>query len=175
VHTAPYADGDWIALECDESGLFCVVQLVDTMPPRLIYIKERGMDFLIPPADNRINYDPSSFTGSSYLLRARLATPEEIAARRNLAFNPYDCHDSRIFYPHASANMETRGEAVFAVCNAVDGIYENDARGTRGSWPYQSWGINRDPDAALTIDFGRAVTVDEIHLTLRANFPHDSW
>lgn len=74
-----------------------VVQLVDTMPPRLIYIKERGMDFLIPPADNHINYNPRSFTGSSHLLRVRLATPEEIVARRNLAFNPYDCHDSRIF------------------------------------------------------------------------------
>ena len=68
--------------------------------------------------------------------------------------------------------METRGEAVFAARNAVDGIYEN---GAHGSWPYQSWGINRDPNAALTIDFGRAVTVDEIHLTLRADFPHDSW
>lgn len=32
VHTAPYADGDWIALECDEPGLYCVVQLEDTMP-----------------------------------------------------------------------------------------------------------------------------------------------
>lgn len=27
VHTAPYADGDWIALECDEPGLYCVVLL----------------------------------------------------------------------------------------------------------------------------------------------------
>ena len=70
MHTAPYADGDWIALECDESGLFCVVQLVDTMPPRLIYIKECGMDFLVPPADNHINYNPCSFTASSHLLRA---------------------------------------------------------------------------------------------------------
>lgn len=172
MHTAPYADGDWIALECDESGLFCVVQLEDTMPPALVYIRESGMDFLIPPADNHINYNPRSFTGSSHLLRVRLATPEEIVARRNLAFNPYDCHDSRIFYPHASANMETREEAVFAARNAVDGIYEN---GVHGSWPYQNWSINRDLNAALTIDFGRAVTVDEIRLTLRADFPHDSW
>ena len=34
VHTAPYADGDWIALECDEPGLYCVVQFEDTMPRR---------------------------------------------------------------------------------------------------------------------------------------------
>ncbi len=49
VHTAPYADGDWIALECDEAGLYCVVQLEDTMPPALVYIRERGLDFPIPP------------------------------------------------------------------------------------------------------------------------------
>ncbi len=70
VHTAPCANDDWIALECDEPGLFCAVQLVDTMPPRLIYIKECGMDFLVPPADNHINYNPCSFTASSHLLRA---------------------------------------------------------------------------------------------------------
>ena len=103
VHTAPYADGDWIALECDEPGLYCVVQLEDTMPPALVYIKERGLDFPIPPADNRVNYSPRSFTGTCHLLRARLATVEEVAARRNLAFNPYDCHGSHGFYPHASA------------------------------------------------------------------------
>ena len=172
VHTAPYADGDWIALECDEPGLYCVVQLEDTMPPALVYIKERGLNLPIPPADNRVNYNPRSFTGTCHLLRARIATAEEVAARRNLAFNPYDCHGSLGFYPHASANVETRGEAVFAARNAVDGIYENDAH---GAWPYQSWGINRDPNAALTVEFGRPVTVDEIRLTLRADFPHDSY
>ena len=97
VHTAPYADGDWIALECDEPGLYCVVQLEDTMPPALVYIRERGLDFPIPPADNRVNYSPRSFTGTCHLLRARLATAEEVTARRNLAFNPYDCHGSHGF------------------------------------------------------------------------------
>ena len=74
VHTAPYADGDWIALKCDEPGLFCAVQLVDTMPPRLIYIKERGMDFLVPPADNRINYNPRGVIWRSIPMTATAAT-----------------------------------------------------------------------------------------------------
>lgn len=103
---------------------------------------------------------------------ARFATEEEIKARRNLAFNPYDEHGDTGFFPHASANVETRGEAVFAARNAIDGVYENDAHGT---WPYQSRGINRDPNAALTLDFGRGVTIDELRLTLRADFPHDSY
>lgn len=42
-------------------------------------------------------------------------------------------------------------------------------------WPYQSWGINQDPEATLTLNFGRPVTLDELRLTLRADFPHDSW
>ena len=97
VHTAPYADGDWIALECDEPGLYCVVQFEDTMPPALVYIRERGLDFPIPPADNRVNYSPRSFTGSLFgiqctctchLLRARLATAEEVTARAESRVQP---------------------------------------------------------------------------------------
>ena len=106
------------------------------------------------------------------LMLSSTALPEEIAARRNLAFNCYDEHGDTGFFPHAHANVETRGEAVFAARNAIDGIYENDAHGI---WPYQSWGINRDPNAALTLDFGRPVTIDELRLTLRADFPHDAW
>ena len=44
--------------------------------------------------------------------------------------------------------LETGGEAVFAARNAIDGIYENSSH---GEWPYQSWGINRDPNACLTL------------------------
>ena len=36
-------------------------------------------------------------TCTCHLLRARLATAEEVTARRNLAFNPYDCHGSHRF------------------------------------------------------------------------------
>ena len=122
--------------------------------------------------EQAITYSPKSFAGACHIIRARFATPEEIAARRNLAYNPYDEHGDTGFFPHAHANVETRGEAVFAARNAIDGVYENDAHGI---WPYQSWGINRDPNAALTLDFGRPVTIDELRLTLRADFPHDAW
>ena len=92
----------------------------------------------------------------------------EIAQRRNLAFNCYDTHRDLGLYPHASANVETRGEAVFAARNAIDGVWEN---ASHGEWPYQSWGINRDPNAALTVDFGREVLLDELRITERADFP----
>ena len=75
-------------------------------------------------------------------------------------------------YPHASANVETRGEAVFAARNAIDGTV---AVSSHGRWPFASWGINIQDDAELTLDFGRPVTIDELRLTLRADFPHDAW
>ena len=142
------------------------------MPEALVYVVKREINFHIPFGEQAITYSPKSFAGSRHVIRARLALPEEIAARRNLAFNCYDEHGDTGFYPHASANVETRGEAVFAARNAIDGIFENSAH---GEYPYQSWGINRDPNAALTLDFGREVLLDELRITERADFPHDNY
>lgn len=152
VYTAPYQPGDFIALTLDQPGQYCVVQFEDTMQPVLAYIAKPEVCFTIPTGEQAITYSPKSFTGSRHVIRARFATPEEIAQRRNLAFNCYDTHRDLGLYPHASANVETRGEAVFAARNAIDGVWEN---ASHGEWPYQSWGINRDPNAALTVDFGR--------------------
>ncbi len=172
VYAAEYRPGDHIVLECREPGCFCVVQFEDTLPSALVYVTRREVIYTIPFGEGRVVFSPKSFTGGCHLIRARLATPEEIAARRNLALNPFDQHGDNGYFPHTSANVETRGEAVFASYNAVDGVYENASHGV---WPYQSWGINRDPNAAWTLDFGRAVRVDELRVTLRADFPHDSW
>lgn len=171
VYNNSYKPGDRVALEIGTPGQYCMVQFEDTMPPALVYVQKREINFAIPFGAQAVTYSPKSFAGACHIVRARLASRQEIAARRNLAFNPYDAHGNTGFYPHASANVETRGEAVFAARNAIDGIYENLSHGI---WPYQSWGINRDPQAALTVDFGRPVLVDEIRLTLRADFPHDS-
>ena len=172
VYTNSYKPGDRVALEIDHPGQYCVIQFEDTMPEALVYVVKREINFHIPFGEQAITYSPKSFVGSRHVVRARLALPEEIAARRNLAFNCYDEHGDTGFYPHASANVETRGEAVFAARNAIDGIFENSAH---GEYPYQSWGINRDPGAALTLDFGREVLLDELRITERADFPHDNY
>lgn len=172
VYTAAYRPGDRVALEIRTPGRFCVVQFEDTMPPALVYVQKREINFHIPFGEQAITYSPKSFVGQRHVIRARLASREEIAQRRNLAFNPYDEHGDTGFFPHASANVETRGEAVFAARNAIDGIFENSAH---GEYPYQSWGINRDPNAALTLAFGRTVTLDELRLTLRGDYPHDNY
>ena len=86
--------------------------------------------------------------------------------------NVNDQHDVKGCYPHASANVETRGESVFAARNAIDGLRENHGH---GKWPYTSWGINRDPNAEMRVEFGRTVEVDCLLIFLRADFPHDSY
>ena len=120
-----------------------------------------------PPARMR-----ERFAGGRHLLTLKKARDFEVNTYRNLAFNVNDCHENSTCFPHASANVETRGEAVFAAKNAIDGV---TAATCHGEWPYASWGINRDPNAALTLDFGRDVTIDRIVIYLRADFPHDNW
>lgn len=172
VYAGRYQPGDWVALESDGLALLCEIQLEDSMPPALVFLPDGTLQFPIPPEGSRSNYSPKSFTGTVHLLRARAAEAAELSQRRNLALNPYDSHASKGLFPHAQANVETRNEAVFAARNAIDGVFAN---WSHGEWPYQSWGINRDPNAELRLDFGRPVLADEIRLTLRADFPHDSW
>ena len=124
VYMNAYKPGDRVALEIGTPGQYIVIQFEDTMAPALVYVVKREINFHIPFGEQAITYSPKSFSGCCHIIRARFATEAEIKARRNLAFNPYDEHGDTGFFPHASANVETRGEAVFAARNAVDGIYE---------------------------------------------------
>ena len=171
VYTGEYQEGDSIVLDVDVP-CYCMVQFEDSLPAALVYVAEREVWYHIPFGSDRIVFSPKCFVGKRHLIRARLAEPYEIVCRRNLAFNPYDQHGDNGFFPHSKANVETRGEAVFASYNAFDGICEN---ASHGEWPYQSWGINRDPKAEWRLDFGRDVTIDELRVMLRADFPHDNY
>ncbi|MGK6316392.1 carbohydrate-binding protein [Neorhizobium sp. DT-125] len=171
VHRQSYREGDAIVVEASEAG-HVVLALDDAISPTAVYLKGRSYSLAIPFGQKRIPYSPRAFHGEIHRLYVRKARPDEIAPRRNLALNPWDDHANATLFPHARANVETRGEAVFAARNAIDGEKAND---DHGFWPYTSWGINRDPEAALTVEFGRPVTIDEIVLYLRADFPHDSW
>lgn len=170
VYEKQYCQGDRVVFSCDAPG-WHELCLEDTMPVTLVYVRDRAV-FTIPFGDmNRVPYSPRAFEGTQHLLMATLASPAKVASRRNLALNPLDQHGETGMWPHAVANVETRGEALFAARNAIDGIYANS---NHYPYPYQSWGINRNPEAELKIDFGVDVTLDEIVLTLRADYPHDS-
>ncbi len=170
VYNRKYEAGDRICLCADTKG-FVVARLEDSMPETYGYLSGK-YEMVVPYGEKRVSYSPKSFIGDVHLLTARVATDGEIQRYRNLALNPFDCHENAGFFPHATANVETRGESVFAARNAIDG---NTANAGHGEWPYESWGINRNPDAQMRIDFGRTVSLDKAVLTTRADFPHDSY
>ena len=172
VHHSEYGHGNVLSVETDAPGRFVVVQIDDAMEPALCFLKGTAFSFPIPDDDRRPGYSPRAFIGGDHYLHGRVAKPEEIDAYRNLAFNPYDWGGNSTLFPHASANVETRNEAAFAARNAIDGRKANSGHGI---WPCTSWGINRDPTASLTVDFGRPVLIDRLVVYLRADFPHDSW
>lgn len=173
VHTMAYVEGDHIDLEISgrEKGLFLHVQFDDALGSSLCYLTG-SVCYEIPFGEKRISYSPKAFMGDMHYLFARVAREDEISAYRNMCFNINDQHGDTNCYPHAYANVETRGESVFAARNAIDGICINTSH---GAWPYESWGINRREDAYMVVDFGREVEIDKLVLYTRADFPHDAW
>lgn len=172
VVTSEYQEGDVIELQTSQENMYVVLQLDDAMEPSLVYVTDRKVRYFIPFGEKRISYSSKVFIGERHYLYARVAREDEIYAYRNLAKNPYDQHGDTNCYPHATANVETRGESVFAARNAIDGVVANTSH---GDWPYQSWGINQNPKATMKVEFGREVEVDKVVLYTRSDFPHDSW
>jgi len=172
VYKPEYKPGDSIAVENDKPGVHIILSLDDAMAPAFVYLSKERYSLPVPFDEKRISYSPRAFIGTDHVIYARLATDEEIKVRKNLAFNPYDGHENQSLYPHAQANVETRGESVFAARNAIDGYKANH---DHGPWPFQSWGINRNPEAEIEILFGREVIIDQAIIYLRADFPHDAW
>ncbi|MDR1568450.1 MAG: hypothetical protein LBS33_07205 [Streptococcaceae bacterium] len=177
VHLAtqslPIQNGDQIVVEVELANQYLVVQLDETLNESLIFVKGNRWIYQPMLSTNGLeSISENAFRSKRHYLQVRLARDYEIKQYRNLALNPHDQKDDSFAYPHAFANVETRNDATFFARNAIDGIFANQSH---GSYPYQSWGINRQADAALTIDFGRPVLLDKIGLTLRADFPHDSF
>lgn len=171
VCTMEYREGDRIILEQPDEGAYLWVQVDESLGSSLVYLTGY-LSYTIPFGEGHISYPPNAFAGDRHYLFARYATKTEILQYRNLAVNVNDQHGDTGCYPHATANVETRGEAVFAARNAIDGIVENHSH---GEWPYASWGINRREDACFKLEFGRSVEVDQIVIYERADFPHDNW
>lgn len=167
-----YEEGDVILLRTDETDAYYKVRIDDVMDEDLVYFKADEVVFQIPFEEKKTSYNPKAFTGERHYLTFGKAEAFEWDRYRNLAKNSMDQHGEPGCYPHASANVETRGEAVFAARNAIDGVLANDSH---GKWPYESWGINRQDDAQMKLEFGRPVDFDTIVLYTRADFPHDNW
>ena len=167
-----YRKDDYIEFKGLEKGAFYELKVDPTIEESLIFVTTDSFRYTIPFYEKKTSYNPMSFVGNRHLVSIRKAYDHEIRAYRNLCLNPCDQHEVTGVYPHASANVETRGEAVFAARNAIDGVIETRSH---GEWPYESWGINRQDDATIKIDFGYPVDIEEIRLYTRADFPHDNW
>lgn len=172
VWQGAYEPGDRIRFRADETGCFYKIQADDVLGEALVYLTRDELEYEIPFEEKKTSYNPKAFSGDLHYLYIRRAECCEWSGLRNLAVNPMDQHGDRGCYPHAWANVETRGEAVFAARNAIDGVTAN---ASHGNWPYASWGINRRDDAAFTLEFGRPVDTETIVLCTRADFPHDNW
>jgi len=165
-----YEPGDRIEILSDVKHL--IVQMDATILPGEVYLPEGKMTWTIPAGEHRLAYCPVAFGGGRHIVTARAMAEAEVSVRRNLACNPSDLRGDTDFFPHCTANVETRGESCFAARNVIDGMYHSDYH---GEWPFQSWGIGAREDAWCLLDFGREVQVDEMALTLRADFPHDAY
>lgn len=172
IYEEAYLSGDQIVIDTTEDNIFVRLRIDDGMDEGIVYMKEKHFVYEIPFREKRESYPVKAFTGNMHVVSIQLAEDYEVKAYRNLSFNSADQHQNMGMYPHAHANVETRGESVFAARNAIDGYVLN---GSHGVWPYESWGINMQDDAWLTVDFGREVNTDCVVLYTRADFPHDNW
>lgn len=166
-----YAEGDRIEVACDGPAHLWFQPDVSVLPGE-VFLPEGRLTWTVPAGEHRLAYRPGAFGEGRHIVSARLMTAGEVAARRDLARNPADLRGDTDFYPHCTANVETRGESCFAARNVVDGLRFNTFH---GEWPFESWGIGAREDAWCKIDFGRDVLIDGMALTLRADFPHDAW
>lgn len=171
VYSTEYQEGDQICVEVEEKNEFYWLTFDDGRGKSLVYITD-NLYYRIPFGEKKNNMSPKTFYGKNHLLMIKKAYDFEVSAYRNLAINVWDQHGEVNCYPHALANVETRGEAVFAAMNAIDGITVSSSH---GEWPYESWGINMQEDATFRLEFGRMVEVDKVIIYTRADYPHDNW
>ena len=168
-----FEDGDTIEVSTDRTDNFLFVQLDDTLTPSLLYIPGRNWTYRIGLSENDRNAaPPSRFTGDHHVLTVRRALEQEVLAYRDLSHNSHDQAEPSGAYPHVEANRETRGEAVFAGRCVIDGKLFGSSH---GQYPFTSWGVDNDPAARLTVDFGHPVMVRLIRVLIRSDFPHDSY
>ena len=165
-----YQPGDRIEISGDAEHV--IFQPDQAILPAEVYLPTGHMTWTVPHGEHLLAYQPAAFQGPRHLLTARVMEKEETARRRNVANNPADLRGDTDFYPHCTANVETRGESCFAARNVIDGIRIGNYH---GEWPYQSWGIGAREDAWCLLELGREVLVDSMALTLRSDFPHDAY
>ena len=148
------------------------VQMDQALPSGEVYLPEEKMTWTVPCGEHRLAYAPGLFEAPRHMIAAAVLPEEQLYRVRNLSCNPADLRGDTDFFPHCTANVETRNEACFCARNVIDGVRLNTFH---GEWPFQSWGIGAREDAWCLLDLGRPVIAERMALTLRADFPHDAY
>lgn len=164
-----YQQGDIIEITSDSQYIHAQMDL--TMQSGTIYLPNRKMTWRVPFGEERNAYYPGAFETRYHVVSAT-EVPPICNLITDLAKNPADLRGDTDFYPHCTANVETRNEACFCARNVIDGMRWNTSH---GEWPFESWGIGAREDAWCRLDFGREVEVKTVSLVLRADFPHDAY
>ncbi len=164
-----YQPGDFIRIS---GAKHLKVQMDQSLAEGEVYLPEGRMTWTVPVGEHRLAYAPGTFEAPRHVITAKLIPEETLSAVRVLSCNPADLRGSTDFFPHCTANVETRNEACFCARNVIDGIRLNTFH---GEWPFQSWGIGAREDAWCRLDLGRTVIAERMALTLRADFPHDAY
>ena len=148
------------------------VRMDQALPAGEVFLPSGAMTWPVPAGEHRLAYAPGTFEAPRHVIFAAAVPESGLLSSRNLALNPADLRGDTDFYPHCTANVETRNEACFCARNVIDGIRLNTFH---GEWPFQSWGIGAREDAWCRLDLGREVIAERMALTLRADFPHDAY
>ena len=148
------------------------VRMDQALPASEVFLPLGVMTWQVPAGEHRLAYAPGTFEAPRHIIFAAAVPDSGLHRIRNLALNPADLRGDTDFYPHCTANVETRNEACFCARNVIDGLRLNSFH---GEWPFQSWGIGAREDAWCELDFGRPVIAEKMALTLRADFPHDAY
>ncbi|MDR0921958.1 MAG: discoidin domain-containing protein [Lactobacillales bacterium] len=168
-----YSFGDKIRVTTEKKETYFVVQLEETLALTLLYLPSTTWEYVVPLSENLAKSAvDTAFHSRRHCIMVRKAHAFEVENYQNLSFNSHDQKETTGAFPHVYANVETREDSVFFAKNAIDGKYANLSH---GSYPFASWGINQQSDAALTIDFGREVEIDCLRLLFRGDYPHDSF
>lgn len=167
-----YEDGYIIRIESESPLNHLAIKFDATKEESFIYIPNKTWEYKIKIYPEKSAFPSTMFRSFRNCMSVRYMTTKEIYSYRNMALNTHDQTFENGSYPHASANVETRNESTFFALNAIDGMLTNDGH---GAYPYQSWGINKDPNACLTINFGRKIKVNKLGFVLRGDYPHDSY
>lgn len=164
-----YEPGDVILIE---GPAHLRVRMDQSLPEGEIFLPEGRMTWPVPAGEHRLAYAPGLFVQPRHIVTAAAVPAGTLTRVRNLSCNPADLRGDTDFFPHCTANVETRNEACFCARSVIDGLRLNTFH---GEWPFESWGIGAREDAWCLLDLGRPVIAEKMALTLRADFPHDAY